>query len=100
MPWLPLYADEEDFKTIHEHLNQSDEIAYLLPDGSRFFRARWRAVRSLPRMDSARLCLWHVPSGALPLVSRLLSKEPGTIRDPWAGWTGMRDGNYANCPFF
>jgi hypothetical protein len=72
MPWLPIYADEEDFRVIHDWLNQNDEIAFIVSDGPR----RWRAVQTVAHLDSARICLWHVPSGPLPLSI-----------DPWKGWT-------------
>jgi len=96
MPWIPLYADEEDFRVIHDYLNQSEDIAFIVSDGSR----RWRAVQTIPRMDGERVCLWHVPSGSLPLLHPQPSKTVDSISDPWSGWTELRTGADSSCPYF
>ena len=100
MPWLPIYADEQDFRVILDRLNGDEEIAFIVPDGSSLWRARWRATRPLSRLEAARICLWHVPSGPLPLLHRQPDKKAGTITNPWNGWTGLRDSAHKNCPFF
>jgi hypothetical protein len=96
MPWLPIYADEEDFQVIHDWLNQNDEIAFIVPDGP----SRWRAVYTVARMDSPRICLWHVPSGPLPLRHPLPSKRIDPITDPWSGWTELRGRADHAYPYF
>ncbi|MES1180662.1 MAG: hypothetical protein ABUL66_02235, partial [Verrucomicrobiota bacterium] len=96
MPWIPLYADEQDFSVIHDYLNQTEDIAFIVSDGSR----RWRAVRTIPRMDGARVCLWHIPSGQLPLLHPHPSKTVDSIFDPWSGWTELRTGADSSCPYF
>jgi len=85
MPWLPLYADSNDFRTIREWLNASEEVAYIVGDGP----GRWRAVGSVPAFGIDRICLWHVPSGAL-----------GGITNPWNGWQEMRAGADPRVPYF
>ena len=96
MPWLPIYADEEDFRAIHERLNLSREIAFIVPDGPK----SWRAVRSLPGLEAARICLWHVPGGPLQLPHPYPSREVDTIADPWSTWTGLADRGHPGYPFF
>ena len=96
MPWLPIYADEEDFILIQDYLNQCEEIAFIVSDGEH----RWRAKRNLPKFESNRICLWHVLSGSLPLVHPYPSKIIDTISDPWSGWTELRAGADSTCPFF
>jgi hypothetical protein len=96
MPWLPLYADEEDCRVVHDYLNQNEEIAFIVPDGPH----RWRATRTVPVMDAVRICLWHVPSGPLPLLHQHPSKTVDSIHDPWSGWTELRTGADSTCPYF
>jgi hypothetical protein len=57
-------------------------------------------------VGEARHCLWHVPSGPLPLLS---AGPPGSvpgsfdgdwIADPWAGWTERRRGADPQSPYF
>ena len=96
MPCIPLYADEEDFRVIRDYLNQTEDIAFIVSDGSR----QWRATQTIPRMDEARICLWHVPSGSLPLLHPLPSKTVDSISDPWSGWTELRTGADSSCPYF
>jgi len=95
MPWLPIYADEEDFRLILDRLNRDDEIAFIISDGPK----KWRAVRSIPSLHSHRICLWHVPSGPLPLLYSRYAK-PGQIIDPWDGWTELRSGRDNTNPYF
>ena len=81
MPWLPIYADEEDFTLVFDYLNQSDEVAFIVSDGP----GRWRATQRIVNMDAPRFCLWHVPSGPLPLLHPHPSKRIDSISDPWSG---------------
>jgi len=96
MPWLPIYADFNDFRTIHDWLNASEELAFLVSDGPN----RWRAVRTVPALDPDRVCLWHIPSGALPLLHSHPSLEVSSITDPWRGWQELRTGADASRPYF
>jgi hypothetical protein len=94
MPWLPIYAEDEDFRAILDWLNENDEIAFIVADGP----SRWRAVHTVPGIDVTTICLWHVPSGPLPLLC-LDSKKRGLI-DPWDSWTEMRPGVDKTHPYF
>jgi hypothetical protein len=96
MPWLPFYADEEDFRVVHDYLNQNEEIAFIVSDVPH----RWRATHTIPHMDGTRICLWHVPSGPLPLLHPHPSKAVDSIADPWSGWTELRTGTDNTCPYF
>lgn len=100
MPWLPIYADEEDFRIVQDYLNQNEEIAFIVPDGKRLFQPRWRAIRPLLRLQGTRICLWHVPSGPLSLVHQNPAKPDDVISDPWKGWVGLPDRGHDACPFF
>jgi hypothetical protein len=97
MPWIPLYADEEDFRVVLDHLNQDEDVAFVLSDGLRC----WRATHTIPQLDGIRrICLWHVPSGDLPLLHPHPSKTVDSIQDPWSGWTELRTGADSTCPYF
>lgn len=96
MPWLPIYADANDFRAIHDWLNASEELAFIVSDGPQ----RWRAVGSVPALDSERICLWHVPSGPLPLLRPSSSRDVGSVTDPWSGWEELRAGADPSHPYF
>jgi hypothetical protein len=100
MPWLPIYADRTDFNSILEHLNLHEEIAFIVRSGSRFWRRRWRAVRSVERLTGPRICLWHIPSGPLPLLRGWRNTQRGTVLDPWRGWTGSHSLADRSSPYF
>ncbi len=95
MPWLPFYADKDDFRVVHNYLNQNEELAFIIPNGPH----RWRAVHTVPRMVGVRICLWHVPSGPLPLAQPYPSKTVDYISDPWRGWTQLRTDTDPTCPY-
>ncbi len=96
MPWLPIYADKDDFEKILDWLNASDQIAFVVSDGPR----RWRAIPRLDSLSSPRHCLWHVPSGPLPLVHSHPSQEVSLITSPQDGWEELRTGADPTTPFF
>ena len=96
MPWLPIYADSCDMERMCDWLNASEEVAFIVPCAP----GRWRAVSSVPSFDSDRVCLWHVPSGPLPLLHPHPSKEVGAILDPWSGWQELRIGADPQRPYF
>jgi hypothetical protein len=114
MPWLPLYADENDFAFIHSWLNSQEEIAFLVSDGEK----RWKAVRTIPELQGPRHCLWHVHSGPLPLLAASIgyvidvpgprpirrslgsSGIDGVVQDPWTGWQELLTGHDPTQPYF
>ncbi len=95
MAWIPIYAAETDLRLLLSFLNASDEIAFVVSDGP----GKWIAVKSLSALPNGRYCLWHVPSGALPLI-RGVNDAPGEIRDPFDGWTEARAGADRTQPYF
>jgi hypothetical protein len=95
MPWLPLYIDEIDAADLSGDLNFDPEIAFIIPDGP----GRWVARRAVERCADGRFCLWHMPSGPLPLF-RGAEHPLGTVSDPWAGWTEVKGGADPSVPFF
>lgn len=94
MPWLPLYMDEADTSPLLELLNCDPEVAFIVSMGP----AKWIAQKGIDSVVDARYCLWHCPSGSLPLVGGT-GVPDGVIRDPWAGWTELRSGA-DGMPFF
>lgn len=96
MPWLPIYADKDDFIGILDWLNSSDEVAFVVPDGPR----RWRAITKLDCLSVPRICIWHVPSGPLPLVRPYPDRTVTLIESPQDGWEELRTGADPNTPFF
>ena len=119
MPWLPLYATPADLDMVIQWLNEDDEIAFVMPDGPE----RWIARKAISCIDRARYCLWHVPSGPLPLLGDggavirevrgwlatrmgipMPSRSPRRhvddwIADPWKGWRGSIGANPTQ-PYF
>jgi hypothetical protein len=95
MPWLPFYASEEDFDALRNHLNATDELAYLVACGP----GQWKAVRSLESIKCGRHGLWHVPSGPLPLLHPG-GKASSEVADPFSGWSELRAGADPSTPYF
>jgi|SRR5471030_351354 len=95
MPWLPFYACSQDTTQIEDFLNRSGDISMILTDGP----GKWRAQRPIIWREG-RTCLWHEPSGGLPLAPAAIDDSVGTIDDPWAGWDERRQGADATQPFF
>lgn len=96
MPWLPMYIAEQDAALVMEALSGDRDIAFLIPDGLK----RWRAVESLAPKGSGRVGLWHVPSGPLPLLPAAPGAPVGYVPDPWAGWEEQRTGADPTTPYF
>ncbi|MCC7418729.1 MAG: hypothetical protein IT428_00470 [Planctomycetaceae bacterium] len=94
MPWLPLYADEDDFRDVLSWLNSDADIAFIVADGPQ----RWRAVARLEILTYGRYCLWHLPSGPLPLLGQG-TIEDSQVPDPWAGWQEVRTGAEPSDPY-
>lgn len=95
MPWLPLYATEDDFREVFRRLSDDADVAYLVSNGTK----KWIAVNELEYAEDRRYCLWHIPGGPLPLISHT-GKDDGVIDDPWSGWTEDRTGADPTVPYF
>lgn len=95
MPWLPIYADEIDCKEVLSFLNQSDEIAFIVSAGY----GKWIAIKNIETLKPGKNCLWHVPSGSLPLFRG--AREPSAIvENPFDGWTEVKAGADSSRPYF
>jgi hypothetical protein len=94
MAWLAFYAAGSDWDELLRHLNESDEIAFIISDGP----GRWIAVKTLETLGGDRICLWHVPSGPLPLLHP--DGSYSSIGDPFSGWTELRAGMDRSQPYF
>lgn len=95
MPWLPFYASESDWPALLSHLNASEELAFVVSNGP----GKWIAVKALESLTYGRYCLWHVPSGPLPLI-RGAKEAAGEITNPFAGWPEERAGADPTKPYF
>ncbi len=95
MPWLPFYACFGDMSRLESFLNQSSDVAMI----QSVTAGKWRAHRPV-HLQTGRNCLWHVPSGPLPLMPATYGDCLGVIDDPWAGWTEQRQGADPKQPFF
>lgn len=88
-----MYVTREDAAWLLDALNADDEIAFLVADGPR----RWKARRAVDELPAGRTtALWHLPSGPLPLVG---STDP-QIPDPFAGWREQITGMDPTVPYF
>ncbi|RYD33569.1 MAG: hypothetical protein EOP86_13075, partial [Verrucomicrobiaceae bacterium] len=96
MPCLPIYAAQDDFAKILDWLNASDQIAFLVSGGPR----RWEAVPRIDSISVPRICLWHVPSGPLPLLHPHPDRKQSLITDPLRGWEELRTGADPSTPYF
>jgi hypothetical protein len=95
MPWLPLYATREDLGWLLSQLSDEPEMAFLVSAGDK----RWIAVKRAEFQSDCRFCLWHIPSGPLPLL-REKGKCDSVITDPWSGWTEEKTGADPSSPYF
>ena len=87
MPWLPIYADKQDIEIIIDILNADNDIAFIIRDDSDSSKLRWKAVAQINDTSSERLCIWHIPSGPLPLYKK--TNFFSLINDPWCGWDDL-----------
>ena len=94
MGWLPLFVDETDLAVLLDWLNAEPDIAFVLADGPR----RWKAVATVNRLKDGRHALWHVAGAPLPLLRE--SGRAGVIADPWSGWEEQRTGFDPTTPYF
>jgi hypothetical protein len=95
MPWLPLYMDEEDAASLLAIVNADPEVAFIVSDGPR----KWIARPTLTSPTIGRHCLWHCPSGALPLL-REGGPPDAQVTDPWSGWVEAQTGADPSQPYF
>ena len=95
MPWLPIYASDSDLEGIFSLLCADEEVAFLVSSGPK----QWIAKSMVPYSGNARYCLWHIPSGPLPLL-REKGKSHGTVEDPWRGWVEECTGANPSTPYF
>lgn len=107
MPWIPLYADQRDFQWLTSWLNDEPDIAWIVSDG----RKRWKALNAIEAGNQGRYCLWHAPSGALPLLTQHAARLPRWtllarplqaqfVSNPWQGWKEKMTGADRSQPFF
>jgi hypothetical protein len=99
MPWLPLYADENDVKRIVSILNEDQDIGFIVFDGMGINKSKWKAINKMEGTIVTRICLWHIPSGPLPLLNTN-NKVISTINNPWEGWEENKTGYNASEPYF
>jgi hypothetical protein len=96
MEWLPMYLDAADLAVLKSDLDEDQEIAWLVGQGT----SRWKAVSRIHELSDGDRLLWHVPSGPLPLLPASIGGETEPILDPWAGWTERRPGANRSTPYF
>ena len=96
MPWIPFYADDDDFSLIMERLNSDPEIAIIVAAGA----GAWLAKHQIPELAEGKHLLWHLPGGPLPLLRADAFTEPGTVEEPFTGWKEQRPGADPSIPFF
>lgn len=94
MPWLPMYVNREDSGLLRSLLNEDRDIAFIVAAGKR----KWKALPMMQSFQDGRYCIWHIPSGPLPLTGGFLGD--GRVKDPWAGWKEKRTGADAAQPYF
>ncbi len=95
MAWLPIYAAESDLPFLVSFLNSSKDIAFIVSNGP----GKWIAVPAIERLRDGRYCLWHVPSGSLPLF-RGAQENFDEIENPFAGWAEVKSGADPSQPYF
>jgi hypothetical protein len=96
VPSIQFYADDIDFAQLWPLLSEDPEIAVILNVAP----GRWIARMKVMPLDDGRYCLWHIPSGPLPLLSGDPLAPPSTIEDPFAGWQEQRSSAIQSIPFF
>jgi hypothetical protein len=94
MAWLPHYIDEVDVRAFVRMLSSDPQIAFIVGDGP----GRWVARKEIASVTRGRYCMWHIPSGALPLLRP--SGRDGKVEDAWSGWKELRSGADASQPYF
>ncbi|XDD41695.1 hypothetical protein AB3N58_10270 [Leptospira sp. WS60.C2] len=98
MGWIPLYLDKEDLKTIINILNDDPEIAFIINNGFNK-RNKWIAKNNIDNYNLERYTLWHIPTGALPLLIEGSDRDD-LILNPYEGWEEKRTGADSTIPYF
>lgn len=96
MPSILFYALDPDLQTVADRLNDDPDVAFVVADGPR----RWRAVDRVPRIGAGCHALWLKPGGALPLVGRAVGDPEEPIVNPEAGWEERLPSAIPGRPFF
>ncbi len=94
MPQIDLCLTEDDLAALGGLLSSSGELAAILPNGPH----QWIASGKFELKSSSVFYLWHIPSGALPLLQ--LDGKQSWIEDPFRGWTELRTGANSYVPYF
>lgn len=94
MPAHSLYLVEADIPALLDLLGE--DAAAIVGDGP----GRWRATHELSALENLGGAIWHVPSGALPLLAERADDPDGKVADPWNGWIEKRAGAEPNRPYF
>lgn len=94
MGWFPVFVDEVDAPQLLDWLNREEDIAFILPEGPK----RWKAVHTVPGLKDGCHALWHVPSGPLVRVKKYGIAVP--IANPWRGWKEWQTGADRSKPWF
>ncbi len=98
MPWLPMYLDKEDLFTIIDLLNNDPDIAFIVQNGLNKKR-KWIAKYKMEDIQIKRYCLWHIPSGPLPLITPRIDDDE-IIINPFQGWEERIGGSDRSNPHF
>jgi hypothetical protein len=86
---------------VRRQLGATTEAAALYPSfllSDTFSQQRWKAVRTVARLRDGKHCLWHVPSGPLPLP--LDCRMGQAVADAWSGWVESRPASDPTMPHF
>ena len=82
MPWLPLFLDENDAHRLFQWLNAHNDIAFIMPDGPK----RWKAAPAVPPLANGKYTLWNRAGGSLIITGN--EGVPRPVSNPAAGWAG------------
>jgi hypothetical protein len=93
MGWLPIFVDDTDAITLLRWLSDEPEIAFLLGDGPK----RWKAVKNVDRLVDGPYALWQHTGEPLNLMRERLPDV--VIPDPWKGWQDLRTGSDPTTPY-
>ncbi|MFJ9534811.1 hypothetical protein [Herbaspirillum sp. NPDC101396] len=77
------------------YLNENEEVAFIVSAGP----GKWIAVPRIETLKPGSYCLWHIPSGPLPLL-KASTEEDGEIGNPFDAWTEIRPGTDTSVPYF
>jgi hypothetical protein len=94
-----MYLVDADVKLLCAMLDEDPDIALIVPDGER----RWKAQREAPKLRDGEQALWHIPSGPIELESRKVKAKPKVVRDPFKGWASREpqiERDHGGVPWF